>query len=327
MNSSEIDFLRKQGIVPIKTLAKGGYGTIYLVFHQQYKTNFALKKIPEQNFEESEIECLKTIYDPRIVSLYQYYQFQGHIYLLMEYCPDDLGAMLKNHTRFNREDMMMYAQGVLLCIKACHDRKIAHNDIKPSNFLLDSYGRVKIADFGLSQMYSDRPSSSEFKGTSLYMAPEIFDTAPYNPLAADIWAAGVILYYMATNCFPFYSKDTSVLITKIQMGNYLDGLVEDPQLRDLIARCITVNAYERATIEELLSHPYFDPINQSKRELLSLAGKTTIKKSRVMICKPNANGRKSMFCIHSMQHQKNSHTQQSIRVIDRPSKSSEFFAL
>lgn len=82
--------------------------------------------------------------------------------------------------------------------------RIIHRDLKPENILVDDYGRLKIADFGISQILED---NEDFKhdnvmGTPMYSAPEIYFHSTYNK-SCDIWSLGIIFYEMATLRYPF----------------------------------------------------------------------------------------------------------------------------
>lgn len=291
MNSQEIEFLENNDIIVHHMIAKGGYGEVYYVFHQTYKTYFALKKIPEFYFNESEIDCLKSINDPRIVHLYKYYKFNEHVYLLLEYCPNDIEKLMKMKKKFTNEELTQIAYEMILTIKACHDRKIAHCDIKPSNFMIDMYGRIKICDFGLSTIIKENSRSSQFKGTMLFMAPEFFKMKDYNPFAADIWALGVTLYYMATSNLPFYANSQLLTLQQILSGLYNADAVANPLLRHVIERCIVNEPSSRATVYELLQNSLFAFCSPNKRM------KTTYNQSKTTIeprIKPFASLRKAL---------------------------------
>lgn len=259
MNIEEIAFFRDQNLEYINTIAQGGFGLIFYVYNTLYKSEFALKKIPIDHFNQSEIDSLLTIDDPHIVRLYKYYIFNGYVYLLMEYCPSDLEKFLSERQKYTSPCLIQNTLSeVAKCVKACHDHKIAHCDIKPSNFLVDKYGRLKIADFGMATMCNRSKPSASFHGTLLFMAPEIFGINYYNPSRADIWAMGVTMYYIVTGQYPFNGLDQRAVKDSVEKGIYNQEPVRDSLLRDLISRCLETDLMYRATIDEVLSHPYFE---------------------------------------------------------------------
>lgn len=85
------------------------------------------------------------------------------------------------------------------------ERLIAHRDIKLANVLLGSGGVIKLADFGLSNFYSQELKELKSScGSPCYSAPEVIQRDPYDPLAADIWSLGVVLYAMIEGSLPFF---------------------------------------------------------------------------------------------------------------------------
>lgn len=264
MDEKELAYFENVGILYQNVIAQGGFGTIFLVFSVQYQQYFALKKIPEQRFNESEIECLMNLDHPNTIMLYKCFRFDGYVYMLMEYCPKDLATILSNDEPLEEDLIRKYCYDILIAIKACHDKNIAHGDIKPSNFLIDKYGRIKVCDFGLSTIHQDIPMSSSYKGTFYFMCPELIQKKIYNPLKSDIWAIGVTFYFIATRRYPFYSSNPQVLMNVIEAGVYPAFKVKNILLRNVISRCLEVNPEKRATIQELLKMKYFDPITTRK---------------------------------------------------------------
>lgn len=286
MEQSEIEFFQKEGIVCNGLIAKGGYGVVFDVYSTQYKDRFALKKIPEDLFNESEIDCLKAIDDPRIVHLYKYYKFNNSVYMLIEFCPNDLEKLLKSKQKFSDDELLRIANEVILGVKACHDRMVAHCDIKPSNFMIDKYGRTKICDFGLSTIYAGNPTSSAFKGTVIFMAPEIFKLKGYNPFAADMWAIGVTLYYLATNTLPFFDANHKKAIQKIMLGQYDDSNITNPIIKHMISRCLEMDSTKRATVYELLqSLEFLTP--KEPTGLIPMSKSNPMMRSSHLIIKPS----------------------------------------
>ncbi|EAX89756.1 CAMK family protein kinase [Trichomonas vaginalis G3] len=272
MNAPEIDFFKGQNIEIVNVIGEGGFGSVFYVYSHTYKTYFALKKIPQDKFKQAEIDCLMTIDDPYIVRLYKYYKFEDNYYLLMEYCPNDLDRLLHDRSKMSNPILIQkIVRDVIMAVRACHNIKIAHCDIKPANFLIDNYGRIKICDFGMSTFCTqDKATSSVFRGTFYFMAPEVFDHNQYNPIRTDIWSLGVTLYYIATGVLPFNGLNKLALKDSVTKGIYNEDLVRDSLLKDLIARCLEGDLNFRCTIDDLVEHPYFSKTFSDRGDRLLL---------------------------------------------------------
>ncbi|PRD21832.1 UNVERIFIED_CONTAM: Testis-specific serine/threonine-protein kinase 2 [Trichonephila clavipes] len=93
-------------------------------------------------------------------------------------------------------------------LRYCHKKGVAHRDLKCDNLLLDQDLQVKIGDFGFCCRSVDSRNGSPifsdtYCGSSSYVAPEVIESQPYDPIAADIWSAGVCIYVILNNAMPF----------------------------------------------------------------------------------------------------------------------------
>lgn len=88
-----------------------------------------------------------------------------------------------------------------------HSLGIAHRDLKPNNILLTKDKVVKIADFGLSNMYKIGNKLQSPVGSPCYAAPELIQGKSYNPLDIDLWSFGIIMYVLLTGELPFNHKN------------------------------------------------------------------------------------------------------------------------
>jgi len=97
-----------------------------------------------------------------------------------------------------------------------HSQGYAHRDLKLENLLYDvELDQIKIIDFGFSLKVKEDQRIDAYCGTPHYMDPEIAKKAPYLPKAADIWAAGVILYILFIGKLPFFGEFEADLFRKI----------------------------------------------------------------------------------------------------------------
>jgi len=80
-----------------------------------------------------------------------------------------------------------------------------HRDIKPENILVTADGRLKLLDFGIARDLAWEKADAASGGTLNFMAPEQFEGK--SCLASDVWAIGVILYVLATGCYPLFHQE------------------------------------------------------------------------------------------------------------------------
>jgi serine/threonine protein kinase len=88
-----------------------------------------------------------------------------------------------------------------------------HRDIKPENIIISPAGVLKLLDFGTAKDLTRRSVSNTVIGSRPYMAPE--QILGKSRLASDVWALGVILYALATECLPFYDDNEKLLMDLI----------------------------------------------------------------------------------------------------------------
>ena len=254
----------------LKQLGKGGYGKVYEV--KNIKTGEIrackhLSKLNIKNLEKfrREIEILKKMDHPNIIKLYEVYESERSLYLIMEECKggeifDRIIQHIQEKKMYSEKDAAIIFEQVMSCIAYCHNRNICHRDLKPENLLYLNAGdekdnRIKVIDFGLSQA-CDRLKTKV--GTAYYVSPEIL-SGNYTHLC-DIWSAGVILYILLSGDPPFNGANDNEIYTKIAQMKFSfperkwKNISNDA--KDLLCHMI-VPEKERYTAEQVLSHPWF----------------------------------------------------------------------
>ncbi|VDO16031.1 unnamed protein product [Brugia timori] len=135
----------------------------------------------------------------------------------------------------------------------CHKHKVAHRDLKLENILLDADNNAKIADFGLSNYFSDKTLLNTFCGSPLYASPEIINGTPYRGPEVDCWSLGILLYTLVYGSMPFDGRDFNRMVRQIKRGAYFEP--DTPSTASMLIRnMLRVNPERRADIDEIASH-------------------------------------------------------------------------
>ena len=140
-----------------------------------------------------------------------------------------------------------------------HSVNIIHRDLKLENILIDDNFDVKIIDFGFATVCKSYKKLDLMCGTPCYMDPDIVQEKLYLGQPVDVWALGVILYYLVTGKWPFYSDDQDELYAKIVKGKWSfpdAGNRYTVKLQNFLDRIFTVEAKERIRAEEMLEDPW-----------------------------------------------------------------------
>ena len=153
----------------IKQLGKGGYGKVYEVKNKKTNEIRACKHLSKLNMKniekfEREINILINSDHPNIIKIYEIYESQRSLYLVMEECKggeifDRIIEHIQSKTMYSEKDAAEMLQQVMSAIEYCHNNGICHRDLKPENLLYLKQGAekdntIKVIDFGLSQIIS-----------------------------------------------------------------------------------------------------------------------------------------------------------------------------
>jgi cyclin-dependent kinase 1 len=186
-----------------QTIGSGTYGVVYKGRNKKTNEVIAIKKIKIELESEGvpstalrEISILRELKHPNIVELKDVVCSENKLYLLFEFLEIDMRKYLESladEEYLEADIIKSFVFQILEGVAYCHSKKIIHRDLKPQNLLLDQYGTVKIADFGLARAFSIpiRPYTKEVL-TLWYRSPEILLGCVEYSTPVDIWSVGCI---------------------------------------------------------------------------------------------------------------------------------------
>jgi serine/threonine-protein kinase len=201
----------------LRRLGQGGMGQVYLAEHISLKRKVALKLLrPDlaanavslERFKR-EAEAVAKATHANIVQVYAIGEASGLHFMALEYVE---GRNLREYLEKKGPPEILLALSIMRQVASALQRAselgIIHRDIKPENVLLTRKGEAKVADFGLSRVFSDDSQPLNLTqtgvsmGTPLYMSPEQVECKPLDH-RTDIYSFGVTCYHMLTGSPPF----------------------------------------------------------------------------------------------------------------------------
>jgi serine/threonine protein kinase len=232
----------------LELLGRGGMGAVYKARQTSLNRFVALKILPVEANEDPafgerfqrEARALAQLSHPNIVGVHDYGQTGGFAYLVMEFVDGANLRQLQRAGHLSPREAMAIVPQICEALQFAHDRGIVHRDIKPENILIDTQGRVKIADFGLAKMMRleagapDLTLTRHAVGTPQYMAPEQIEKPETVDHRADIYSLGVVFYEMLTGELPigrFAAPSGKVQIDVRLDEVVLKALEKEPALR------------------------------------------------------------------------------------------------
>src|SRR5881227_864386 len=166
---------------------------------------------------------------PNIVTIHDFGQANGYFYLLMEFVDGVNLRQAMKAGRFTPAQALAVVPKICEALEFAHSEGVLHRDIKPENILLDSKGRVKIADFGIAKLIGEPQADAHLTaiggtlGTPHYMAPEQVEKPSSVDHRADIYSLGVVFYEMLTGELPIGKFQPPS--QKVQVDVRLDDVV------------------------------------------------------------------------------------------------------
>ena len=216
----------------LEQIGAGGMGVVYRAHDESLDRDVAIKVLPAGMLADEtarkrfrkEALALAKLNHPNIEAVYEFNSQDDADFLVMEYIP---GVTLSDKLAAGplpEKEILRLGTQLAEGLAAAHEQNIVHRDLKPGNLRVIPDGRLKILDFGLARLVrpltdvdvtASLTESKTIAGTLPYMAPEQLRGEPVDA-RTDIYAAGVVLYEMATGRRPFEHQLPTALAEEIQ---------------------------------------------------------------------------------------------------------------
>jgi len=261
-------------------LGKGKFGLVKLGEHKESGRQVAIKIINKEVIEgmeleriKSEIDILKIAKHPNIIKLYDVFENEKYIYIIMEYCA---GGDLFNYIE-KRDFKIKESRAAEIVHKLCtavyflHQYGIIHRDLKPENILMTDItddADIRLVDFGLGKMIGPGEKCDEPFGTFSYVAPEVLQEKPYD-FKVDLFAIGIITYLLVAGFLPFDDENSEKEIarqTVYEPTPFPSFVWKNISLeaKMFVDNLLDKNPDKRMNIQEVLQHKWLQKFSENE---------------------------------------------------------------
>lgn len=245
----------------IEKIGAGGMGEVYRARDVHLDREVAIKVLPKRTLIDEqarellhkEAVTLSKLNHPHIATIYDFDTQQGLDFLVMEYVSGETLSRHLSASVLSEKEVAALGLQIAQALEEAHEHGIIHRDLKPANIAITSKGQAKVLDFGLAKLFdptrgglkaetlTQSVDDSHLIGTLPYMAPEQVN-GERSDARADIWAAGCVLYEMATHQRPFREESTarlfdSILHQVVVAPRALNPRIS-PEMERIILKCL-----------------------------------------------------------------------------------------
>ncbi|TWX72771.1 serine/threonine-protein kinase [Colwellia sp. C1TZA3] len=203
----------------IKNLqGRGRYGCVYSAYDQQLDAVIAIKVLDKslsQNAKnladfKNELLLVRQLSHPNIIRVHEYYQHQDLHFLTMDWIEGSSLEEIIASQALSIKQVHTIIEQLLSGLAFAQQAGVTHKDIKPENIMIDTSGRLYIADFGLSVLNKESTSVS-VSGTPHYAPPEYLQLGKINA-STDLYAVGIVIFQLCCQCLPFTGDSINEII-------------------------------------------------------------------------------------------------------------------
>ena len=250
-----------------KVLGKGSFGSVYLVRRKRDNKIYALKSVymeklnkKEQENSVNEVRILASVNHPNVIGYKEaFWDDSGStLNIVMEYADDGdlhtkIERMEKEGGLFSEDLIWSYSIQMIEGLKALHDKKIMHRDLKSANiFLVKDKHQCKLGDMNVSKVIKEKVLRTQ-TGTPYYASPEVWNDNPYS-YKSDLWSIGCVIYELCELKPPFHGKDLDELYENVCKGKpkRINKIYSD-DLWNMILMLLQVDVEKRVDCNKFLN--------------------------------------------------------------------------
>ena len=276
---------KKLGLYTLRrVIGLGSMGAVYLARQPGSQREYVVKVFLQASSLEPlqyidfllrfrhEMELVASLEHPHILSICEYEERDGFVYLVMPYVSvRNLESVLNSHKKLSLPEIADYLDQLADALEYAHAHDVLHLDIKPSNILVTIDNQLLFTDFALTKTMTERQAARirQFKvGMLDYMAPEQIMGKDAGE-KADLYSLGAVLYHMVTGSAPFQGE-SMVDVAKKQLQDRPPSPRTKRTDLPLGAEQVILRALSKSTGQR-----FFHALDLAKAFRLTLAGPIT----------------------------------------------------
>ncbi|ETE63469.1 Cyclin-dependent kinase 15, partial [Ophiophagus hannah] len=257
----------------LETLSEGPHSVVCQGISRIYNQLVALKVI-SLNTEEGipftairEVSLLKSLKHANIVLLHDIFQTKESLTLVFEYMHTDLAQYMSQHPgSLHPHNVMLFMFQLLRGLAHIHKCHILHRDLKPQNLLLNCYGELKLADFGLARAKSLPNQTYSAEVVTLgYRPPDVLLGA--TDYSSDVLGIPTEETWPELSKLCHYKPDRFLDSWPQGLQMICDRLIKVPEAEDLAGRMLKVRPQNRISAQQALFHRFFNPLPSQLSQL------------------------------------------------------------
>lgn len=200
------------GYVLAETLGEGTFGKVKLGQLTDSDQQVAVKILDIGKFKTIDVKKERATHKicsghPNVVKYIDLKLTPSYSYLVLELAAGgELFDRIIPDKGVSSDVAHFYFRQLFNAVEFCHSKGVTHRDVKPENILLDSYGNVKLTDFGFATCFRYKGTERKLDkkcGTPPYVAPEVYAEQKYDGNLIDYWSCGVVLVALLTGGLPW----------------------------------------------------------------------------------------------------------------------------